>query len=398
MAEHQNTGMENAPQISVIIPVYNSEQYLEKCLDSVLASSFSDLEIICVDDGSTDRSMEILQSYSMTDQRVKILTQEHLFAGAARNTGIKAAAGKYIHFLDSDDMIVPDAYEKLYAAAEASQAEVCECLYVYTDVSSGEIAYRSNYRRQNSRFPLSVHSCRTNARSLIFGHVVPWNKIYQREFLLQNNILFDDLICAEDRSFYFEVILKTKRIIRIPDRLMIHRVNIPTSLDGSDIRFRHFEVEFRSFERIWEMVKDEPDRIKKTVLENCIHDSMFYYRRAVGTEYEEPIRDLLTDYWRPYIPILGTEVRLKWWYMLYVGLLTKDKPGRFGSFIRNMIDRFNEANNLGGWRYSLVAKAIRAFFVLIPTPDPTDQVIRDASVFRTPPPMEEGNDNASEKI
>ena len=89
----------------MVIPVYNSEAYLKKCLDSMQVSSFTNLEILCVDDGSTDRSMEILRSYARADPRIRIFTQDHQYAGAARNTGIKAASGKYIHFLDSDDEI-----------------------------------------------------------------------------------------------------------------------------------------------------------------------------------------------------------------------------------------------------------------------------------------------------
>ena len=123
--------------VSVVIPVYNSEKYLEKCLDSVLASTFSDLEILCVDDGSGDRSMEILRAYVHKDPRIRILAQDHQFAGAARNAGIKAATGRYIHFLDSDDEIMPDAYEKLAEAAEASRADVCECLYLFRNELTG---------------------------------------------------------------------------------------------------------------------------------------------------------------------------------------------------------------------------------------------------------------------
>ena len=352
-----------APEISVIIPVFNAEKYLEKGLDSVLASTFSDLEIICVDDGSADRSMEILHAYSRKVPRIRILTQDHQFAGAARNAGIKAAAGKYIHFLDADDEIVPHAYEKLYEAAEASRAEVCECLYNDIDVLTGEVVRSPHYRRQNGCRPLSVFSGRTNARSLISGHVVPWNKLYLRDFLIQNNILFDGLICAEDRSFYFEVIFKAKKIVRIQDRLVFHRVNIPTSLDGSDIRLRHFDVEFRSFERIWAMVKDAPANLKKMVLRVCFQDSMVYYSRAIGTEYEEPIRNLVTDYWRPYLPVLDKGIRIT-----YLGLIAGEMPGRYWKFIRFMSDQFREANSHSGWKASLAAKSIRAFFTFAPVP------------------------------
>lgn len=105
-------------KISVIIPVYNVEKYLRECLDSVVNQTFKDIEIICVDDGSTDKSLEILQEYKRKDDRFVILQQRHSGAGAARNYGLKLAEGKYIQFLDSDDYFEPTLLEELYTRAE----------------------------------------------------------------------------------------------------------------------------------------------------------------------------------------------------------------------------------------------------------------------------------------
>lgn len=348
MKEQRTAQSNEAHMITVVIPVYNAESYLENCLDSVLASSFSDLEIICVDDGSCDRSMEILHTYSQMDPRIRIITQDHQFAGAARNAGIKAASGKYIHFLDSDDEIVPYAYERLIAAAEADQAEVCECLYIERNTLTGTDSLHSHYRRQNKRLPLAFSTGGVNTRSLVFGHVMPWNKLYLRDFLIRNNILFDGLICAEDRSFYFEVLYKAAKILRIPDRLIIHRINMPTSLDGSDVRLRNFDVEFRSFERIWNILRDVPMSLKRIVLENCIHDSMIYYIRAIGTVYEQPIRNMLTGCWQPYMPLLGRDIRLRWWYVPYIGLIAENMPGWYGKPFRFLAGQYLDAYSRSG--------------------------------------------------
>ena len=393
MTVHGKEKTERAPQISVVIPVYNSEAYLEKCLDSVLASTFSDLEIICVDDGSSDRSMEILRSYAEADPRFRILTQDHQYAGAARNAGILAASGKYIHFLDSDDEILPDAYEKLCKAAREAQADVCECQYKEIRAASGEVLRCPDHRKHDRRLPLSVSSGGVNARSLIFGDVVPWNKIYLRDFLIRNGILFPDLICGEDRTFYFGVIFHTEKYIRIPDRLILHRVGNSASLDGSDIRLRHFDVEFRSFEQIWDLVKDAPVSLKRAVLENCIHDSMFYYSRAVGTRYEQEIRELLYNYWQPYIPMLGKSIRIRWWYLSYVKIMMKDRPGLYGKLVRLLNDRLTAANHHRGPAASLTMALIRAASAFIPLPSPApgeNSPERSISL-----PEEEGDHTAS---
>ena len=102
------------PKISVIIPVFNVEKYLAECLDSVLAQTFSDIEIICVDDGSTDDSAKILQQYAARDKRIKIITQKNSGVVVTRNRAISMAKSEYIYPLDSDDMIVPNCLEKLY--------------------------------------------------------------------------------------------------------------------------------------------------------------------------------------------------------------------------------------------------------------------------------------------
>ena len=102
------------PKISVIIPVYNAEKYLNKTLESILKQSLKDIEVICVDDGSTDGSVEIIQSFIKKDDRVKLIRQNNQHAGSARNTGLKEAQGEYIHFMDADDYVLNYAYEAIY--------------------------------------------------------------------------------------------------------------------------------------------------------------------------------------------------------------------------------------------------------------------------------------------
>ena len=115
------------PKISVIIPVYNSQAYLRECLDSVVNQTMEDIEIICVDDGSTDASARLLRSFQDEDMRLRVLLREHCGAGPARNAGIEAAEGRYIKFLDSDDIFAPQALACLYETAEKYAAELVLC-------------------------------------------------------------------------------------------------------------------------------------------------------------------------------------------------------------------------------------------------------------------------------
>ena len=114
-------------KVSVIIPVYNVEPYLKQCMDSVVGQTLKDIEIICVDDGSTDNSLDILREYAAEDSRIQIIEQKNAGAGAARNNGMRYATGKYLSFLDSDDFFEPRMLEKAYDLAEKDQADL-KCL------------------------------------------------------------------------------------------------------------------------------------------------------------------------------------------------------------------------------------------------------------------------------
>ena len=118
------------PKVSVIIPVYNVEEYLRECLDSVVNQTLKDIEIICVNDGSTDNSLAILEEYAAKDERLRVFTQENQGQSVARNLAMEKARGEYIGFVDSDDWIDLDFYEKLYRAAVKAQADIA-CANIY---------------------------------------------------------------------------------------------------------------------------------------------------------------------------------------------------------------------------------------------------------------------------
>jgi len=123
------------PRLSIIIPVYNAEKYLAECLDSICSQTVRDIEIICVNDGSTDRSPDILENYAQRDSRIRVITQENAGEVAARSTGIDAAGGQWFGFTDSDDIVEPDMFERLLNNAEKYHADISHCgvLFFYPD-------------------------------------------------------------------------------------------------------------------------------------------------------------------------------------------------------------------------------------------------------------------------
>ena len=179
------------PKISVIVPVYNSEKYLPRCLDSIVNQTLEDIEIICVDDGSTDGSAAILNKYAIQDKRIKVIIQKNGGSSLARNTGIARAAGRYIGFVDADDHIKNDFYKQLYLAAELYRADVVQCGYYKCSDTATEKDIREK--------PLvSSDFCRIldNMKKCYV-----WNKIWRTEFLQQNDMLFYDGIFYQDILF-----------------------------------------------------------------------------------------------------------------------------------------------------------------------------------------------------
>ena len=172
--------------ISVIVPVYNVEKYLSQCLDSILAQTFKDFECICVNDGSTDGSLDILQEYAKKDDRIKIIIQENKGLSAARNVGIREAIGQYISFVDSDDWVDKNYLQILYRTIENTNSEVVVCNY--EKYYEKEDKFSSNIFPQGSKI-----SCNDNLSLKISkGYTQPtvWTKIIKMKLLKEKMIVF----------------------------------------------------------------------------------------------------------------------------------------------------------------------------------------------------------------
>ena len=184
------------PEISVIIPVYNSELYLKECLDSLLEQTFGDWEAICINDGSTDGSAEILADYAARDPRIHVFSQENRGLGATRNKGITEAHGRYIAFLDSDDMFNPDFLEQLYAEAQSSGA----------DVVMGSTRYESPKKAHLDAVPAAGEALNTfMERVMALPHGGACNKIYLSTMLREHDLRFHEGVYWEDNLFTLRV-------------------------------------------------------------------------------------------------------------------------------------------------------------------------------------------------
>lgn len=206
---------------SIIIPVYNVEEYLQDCLESVLNQSFADWEAICVDDGSTDGSLALLEQFAERDKRMKVVRQANAGTAAARNTGMKAASGDYIFFLDSDDWLESNA---LQAIADNLNGEDVLCFSGRRYFES-EKAFRPADHLQEKRYENGMDYYNENAllnRDFAFVCVVL--RVYERAFVVENNLFFDEDVSYEDNLWVPIVLSHAQTVTVISDALYVYRV------------------------------------------------------------------------------------------------------------------------------------------------------------------------------
>jgi len=214
-------------KVSVVIPVYNVEQYVEECLQSILDQTMKEIEVICVDDGSTDGSLDILERMQGTDSRIKVISQENRGAAVARNTGLKYAQGKYVMFCDSDDMLKVDAAECLYALAEENASEIvaydAKCIYM-TEQLAKEDNKDSYYKRG--------FSYGANNGKDLFAWMME-NKAYcdsaclmfiNRKWLEKSGLSFYAGILYEDCLFSVQCMMKAQSVYHVNEQFYIYRV------------------------------------------------------------------------------------------------------------------------------------------------------------------------------
>jgi len=229
-------------KISVIIPVYNVENYLKQCLNSVVNQTLEDIEIICIDDGSTDNSLNILEKYAVKDDRIIIIANDHKGAGSARNTGLKIAKGNYISFIDSDDWIEIDAFDKLYSIMLANDPDMIFFKMLNYDDESDKF-YSSDYYDLSciKEFFTNLTYDYHDLKDQIFRIAVsPCNKLYKRSFLKQTNAKFPEGLIFEDNPFFFKNTLNAKKIFLLDEYLYFRR-RIKNSVMSS-INEKHFDI------------------------------------------------------------------------------------------------------------------------------------------------------------
>lgn len=246
-------------KVSVIVPVYNQEKFIERCIDSILAQSMQEIEVILVDDGSTDSTPDILSRYEQKDNRITVLHQQNQYAGIARNHGLQVAQGEYVIFWDSDDYFPEDALEALYNESQKCDADICVGEATKMDMYDGTVREKCyiNWSRVPEKSPFNINDIPQYIFN--FARNYPWNRLYKKSFLEEQNLQFSELKQSNDVSFVMKAFVLAKKIVVIDKIIVYYQFRIPESLSGNPLNKKenvlraHMEVkEFLIETGYWE--------------------------------------------------------------------------------------------------------------------------------------------------
>ncbi len=265
--------------ITIVVPVYNVEKYLYKCLESIRKQTLRQIEVICVNDGSTDNSLDIINQFVEIDDRFKVIDKKNTGYGDTVNCGIEAAKGTYVGIVESDDFVEPDMFEKLYMATNSETIDIVKANY--------------NFYRENSmphfQYNEILRQAKYNENFIPMENVnifeVPasvWSAIYRKKFLKDNNIKFNTTPGAsyQDVSFTFRVLMKAKSMICLKDAVINYRFDNPDASVKNPKKIYCICDEFNS---IKEDVEQENNNIMWNVYQHVkFQDYIWNYNRLSG--------------------------------------------------------------------------------------------------------------------
>lgn len=253
-------------KVSIIIPVYNVERYLNKCINSVMNQTLENIEIICIDDGSTDSSSQILDEIAGSDRRIRVVHKSNSGYGHAMNIGIEMAKGEYIGIVESDDYILPDMYETLYEMAKKLNVDVVKSdFYYYWERDNATLL------KQIISFPDYYNKVVSDKKKILYSTslIANWSGLYRRSMIMEHGIKHNETPGAsfQDIGFYFQVMSSCQSVVWINNAFYMYRQDNPNSSVKSKQKMMSKLKEYDFIEKILKAKNDQ------LTLERCI-----YYR------------------------------------------------------------------------------------------------------------------------
>lgn len=329
----------NEIMVSVIVPVYNTEQYLEQCLNSILDQTLREIEVICVDDGSSDGSVELIQKLAGGDERLQLLTQKNAGGGAARNLGMTRAKGKYLMFLDSDDFFHPQLLEKMVQRCEETGAQVCACkARCYHEDLGFETAEPASMREEF--LPEGDVFCWRDMPEAIFNtfHNWPWNKMFLHSFVREKKLKFQEIRRTNDMYFTCTALMEADKITALREELVWYRVGISGSCQTTN---REAPLDFfHAFLSLKEYLEGRGvfEEVKKSFVNHALDGCIANLHSQENSRAQEALYDKLKG---ELLPRLGIDGQPKGYFHAYnhrmYGFYQVMMEGDYTDFLRYRI-------------------------------------------------------------
>ncbi len=270
--------------LSIVIPIFNNEKYLKTLLESIINQTYKDLEIICVDDGSTDKTNIILKEYQNKDKRIKVLFQNHKGPASARNYGLENSTGEYISFIDSDDIVSLNLYTQITDIISKQKFDIVIFNAGFYDNKKRRTTKRLFFTTKTLKEYENEYSCLTykNFKYLFFEQESIVNKVFKRSFLNENNIKFEENSNFEDRLFNFNSMLKAKSISVLNRRLYLYRYGHNNTMNSKIFAPNSkiiFEV-FLNTDNMEKIILSEYPELKEHFLDSTIQKYTYYFMHS----------------------------------------------------------------------------------------------------------------------
>lgn len=261
-------------KVSIIVPVYNGEEFLRETLDCITKQTLTDIEILCVDDESTDTSVQIIEEYRQQDARIILYKNQKSNAGAARNFALERAKGKYLLFWDADDLYDLQAAELLYQQMEQDNADIGVCNADHYDTEKGIYISRPQYLKKSFLPETIPFSKDTNGKYILnFSAQVAWNKMFSRDFVERNHIRFQEIPRINDHYFVSVSLVLAERITIVDKKLVHYRINQKDNLTGtsSDSPLCKYEVQCEIKKKFLELNLMEDREIRQSFINKALN-------------------------------------------------------------------------------------------------------------------------------
>ena len=304
-------------KLSIIIPVYNVENYISQCLESIFSQSFKDFEIICVNDGSSDNSLGVLQNFKAKDDRIIIIDKKNEGSGIARNAGLAMAKGDYVYFVDGDDWIEDNALEKMVSKADELKTDI---------LIFGGLSYYNNKGKNggystdkfSKKYLDKVFSSKDIKKDIFKFPSTAWTKLYRHDFLIKNNIKFQDIKAGQDQLPFFHSMIKAERIALLPQNLYCYRKNRKGAVTAAKKK-KNFSPVY-VFYGIEEMLKSENllDEYKNIFVNKYLSKATSWLGKFQD--------DLKSEYYSEYMKLLE-HVKKEYPYGWWMEFNPKEKDG-----------------------------------------------------------------------